>query len=137
MFEKGDLLFTYDLKSAYHHLEIFEDHKTYLGFSWYYKRGNTIKYYVFNCLPFGISTAGCIFTKVVRCVIKYLRNQGFKVIMYLDDGMGRASDIGRAHLTSITVQNVLKSAGFLIAEDKCNWLPSHNVTWLGLEWNMA
>jgi hypothetical protein len=31
----------------------------------------------------------------------------------------------------------LKSAGFLIAEDKCNWLPSHNVTWLGLEWNMA
>ena len=57
--------------------------------------------------------------------------------MYLDDGMGGASDIGRAHLTSITVQNVLKSAGFLIAEDKCNWLPSHNVTWLGLEWNMA
>jgi hypothetical protein len=42
--------------------------------------------------------------------------------MYLDDGMGGASDIGRAHLTSITVQNVLKSAGFLIAEDKCNWL---------------
>ena len=49
-------------------------------------------------------------------------------LMYLDDGMGGASDIGRAHLTSITVQNVLKSAGFLIAEDKCNWLPSHNVT---------
>jgi hypothetical protein len=46
-----------------------------------------------------------------------LRNQGFKVIMYLDDGMGGASDIGRAHLTSITVQNVLKSAGFLIAEE--------------------
>ena len=103
MFEKGDLLFTYDLRSAYHHLEIFKDHKTYLGFSWY-KRENKIKYYVFNCLPFGISTAGYIFTKVVRCVIKYLRNQGFKVIMYLDDGMGGASDIGSAHLTSITVQ---------------------------------
>ena len=77
------------------------------------------------------------FTKVVRCVMQYLRNQGFMVIMYLDDGMCGASDIGRVHLFSITVQNVLKSAGFLIAEDKCNWLPSHNVTWLGLEWNMA
>jgi hypothetical protein len=33
MFEKGDLLFTYDLRSAYHHFEIFEDHKTYLGFT--------------------------------------------------------------------------------------------------------
>jgi hypothetical protein len=47
MFEKGDLPFTYDLRSAYHHLEIFEDHKTYLGFSWYYKRGNTITSKVF------------------------------------------------------------------------------------------
>ena len=53
--------------------------------------------------------------------------------MYLDDGMGGASAIGKTHLTSITVLNVLKSAGFLIAEDKCNWLPSHNVTWLGME----
>lgn len=57
--------------------------------------------------------------------------------MYLDGGMGGANDIGRAHLTSITVQHVLKSAGFLIAEDKCNWLPRQNITWLGLEWNMA
>lgn len=59
-------------------------------------------------------------TKVVRCVIKYLKNQGFKFIVYLDHDMGGASDIGRAYLTSITVHNVLKFAGFLIAEYKCN-----------------
>ena len=32
MFKKGDYCFTYDLRSAYHHIEIFESHKTYLGF---------------------------------------------------------------------------------------------------------
>jgi hypothetical protein len=48
MFEKGDLPFTYDLRSAYHHLEIFEDHKTYLGFSWYYKRGNNLLLLIAN-----------------------------------------------------------------------------------------
>ena len=28
----GDFLFTLDIKSAYHHVEIFKDHQTYLGF---------------------------------------------------------------------------------------------------------
>jgi hypothetical protein len=42
MFEKGDLPFTYDLRSAYHHLEIFEDHKTYLGFSYITGSAHTI-----------------------------------------------------------------------------------------------
>ena len=27
IFQKGDFLFAFDLKSAYHHIEIFEDHK--------------------------------------------------------------------------------------------------------------
>ena len=136
MFEKGDLLFTYDLRSAYHHLEIFEDHKTYLGFSWFHEQDDVTRYYVFNVLPFGISTAGYIFTKVVRCIVTYLRDQGLKVIMYLDDGIGGAKEVGKAHLCSLTVRKCLISAGFLIAEEKCNWVPSHLATWLGLVWNM-
>jgi len=34
MFEKDDYLIKFDLKSGYHHLDIFEVHQTYLGFSW-------------------------------------------------------------------------------------------------------
>ncbi|VDH98891.1 Hypothetical predicted protein [Mytilus galloprovincialis] len=128
MFKKGDYCFTYDLRSAYHHVEIFESHKTYLGFTWVKNRET--KYYVFNVLPFGISTAGYIFTKVVRCIVKYLRNSGLKIIMYLDDGFGGADEISQAQETSIVVQKVLKASGFLIAEDKCNWTPSQNVVWL-------
>ena len=32
----GDFLFTLDIKSAYYHVEIFKDHRTYLGFQWFY-----------------------------------------------------------------------------------------------------
>ncbi|XP_071153679.1 uncharacterized protein [Mytilus edulis] len=130
MFKKGDYCFTYDLRSAYHHVEIFESHKTYLGFAWVKNRET--KYYVFNVLPFGISTAGYIFTKVVRCIVKHLRNSGLKIIMYLDDGLGGADEISQAQETSIVVQKVLKASGFLIAEDKCNWTPSQ--MWYGWVW---
>ena len=47
----------------------------YLGFQW------KDKYYVFNVLPFGISTAGYIFTKVLRDVVKFWRSKGYKIVM--------------------------------------------------------
>ena len=31
---KGDYLFSFDLKSGYHHIDIFPDHQTFLGVSW-------------------------------------------------------------------------------------------------------
>ena len=34
LFQSGYFFFTFDLKSGYHHIEIFPDHWQYLGFSW-------------------------------------------------------------------------------------------------------
>jgi hypothetical protein len=48
--------------------------------------------FVFNVLPFGLANAGHIFTKVLKEALKYWRNQGLKIIMYLDDGLGGAND---------------------------------------------
>ena len=47
LFKPGDYAFRFDLKSAYHHIEVFESHRKYLGF--YFNK----KYYVFNVLPSG------------------------------------------------------------------------------------
>lgn len=82
LFRNHEFLFTYDLKSAYHIIEIFSQHRQYLGFSW---DGH---FYVFNVLAFGLATAGFIFSKVMRCPIRYFRSQGHKVVMFLDDGLG-------------------------------------------------
>ena len=85
MFHKNDYMFTFDLKSAYHHISIFESHRQYLGFTWDVS-GKT-KYFVYFFLPFGISSATFIFTKVMRSVIKYWRGQGIRAICFIDDGI--------------------------------------------------
>jgi hypothetical protein len=78
-------VFSYDLKSAYHHLQIFPADRMYLGFQW------ENRYYVYNVLPFGLATSGYIFSKVTREIVNYWRGKGFKIIMYLDDGLGGAT----------------------------------------------
>ena len=48
-------LFKFDLKSGYHHVDIFDEHQTYLGFSW--EINQQTHYFVFTVLPFGLGTA--------------------------------------------------------------------------------
>lgn len=129
MFEKGSYLFSFDLKGAYHHIEIYEEHRTYLGFS--IEQDGKIKYFVFNVLPFGIASAGHIFSKVLRVLVSYWRSQGHKVIMYLDDGIGGHSDCSKARVLSQYLQKSLPEFGLLIAIDKCHWEPVFRLEWLG------
>jgi hypothetical protein len=49
--ERGDYAVSYDLMSGYYHVGLFQASRTYVGFKW----GGG--YYVYNCLPFGFSTA--------------------------------------------------------------------------------
>ncbi|VDI24929.1 Hypothetical predicted protein [Mytilus galloprovincialis] len=42
--------FVFDKKSGYHHIDIFNEHQKYLGFSW--KLGGVTKFFVFTVLPF-------------------------------------------------------------------------------------
>ena len=51
-------MFTFDLKSGYHHIDIHPDYQTYLGFAWESK-------FCLHVLPFGLSTACYIFAKVL------------------------------------------------------------------------
>ena len=81
LFEKGDYLFSFDLKAGYHHIDIAEEHHKYLGFSW------QNRYYVFTVLPFGLSTACYIFTKIVRPLVHYWRAKGLRIVVYLEDGL--------------------------------------------------
>jgi len=80
LFDKNSFEFTFDLRSAYHHVDICESHTTYLGFSWQHCGGN-IKY-VYRSLPFGASVGGHLFSKTVRVLIKYWRSLGYRIVMF-------------------------------------------------------
>ena len=84
--EKNNQIFTFDLKSRYHHIPIHKDFQKFLGFSWEFKGEK--RFFEFIVLPFGLSSACYIFTKLMRKLVKKWRSAGIKCVMYLDDGIG-------------------------------------------------
>jgi len=40
----GDFMFSFDLKSGYHHVEIFPEHRRFLSFSWVFPNGK-VRYF--------------------------------------------------------------------------------------------
>ena len=135
MFEANDFLFKFDLKSGYHHVDIHPEHFKYLDFQWA-ERGVT-RYYVFTVLPFGLSTACSLFTKLMRPLIRHWRGRGLKAIVYLDDGIVAVKGEQAAIQESAQVKLDLERAGFVINLDKSKWEPCHTMEWLGFQIDLA
>jgi hypothetical protein len=74
-----------DLKEAYLLIPIHVSDRKYLCFQFQAYGSREILTYSFNALPYGLSLAPWVFTKVMKEVITYLRSCGLKSIMYLDD----------------------------------------------------
>ena len=64
---------SFDFKSGYHYIDIFEGHCKYLCFSWEFD-GN-VRYFSFRVLPFGLSTAPYICIKTMRPLVKHWRSK--------------------------------------------------------------
>jgi len=111
-FTKNSSVFKFDLKSGYHHIDICPQQHTFLAFSW---KG---KYFCFTVLLFGLSTAHFIFSKCLREMVKYWRNNSIKIVMYLDDWFGMAQNFEDCINDSQFVKDSLTKAGFLINEKK-------------------
>ena len=134
-FERESYMFSFDLKSGYHHIEIERDYQTYLGLAWKLQRSEKLRYFVFTVLPFGLSTAPYIFTKCVRPIEKYWRLQGIKVAIYLDDGFIVEGGYPESKDLAMQLRHDLDLAGFVTNEEKSVWEPQQIITWLGLCWN--
>ena len=48
-------MFSFDLKSGYHNVDIFAEHKKFLAFAWKFIDGS-VRYFIFSVLPFGLSS---------------------------------------------------------------------------------
>ena len=135
MFQKDDFVFSFDLKSGYHHIEIYEPHRCYLGFQWQYE--GRAQFFVFTVLPFGLATACYAFTKLLRPLVKYWRAQGLRVILYLDDGIVAVSGRQAAIEVSDKVRQDLAKAGLVENMAKSKWQPSQKTAWLGFELDLG
>lgn len=130
MFDNDFYFFSFDLESGYHHINIFEPHHKFLGFSWIF--GNTTRYFTFSVLPFGLNTASHCFTKMLRPWVKRWRSMGHCSIMYIDDGISGHADKISAIAASKIVQKDLLLSGFKVNDSKSDFIPKQSGQWLGM-----
>ena len=132
-YSKDCYMFDFDLKSGYHHIDINQNHQKYLGFAW--KFGNKERYFKFTVLPFGLATAGHVFTKVLKCLVKHWREKAIRIIMFLDDGFGVEENFETATINSKIVKQDLEDSGLIANQQKSHWVPQKQLTWLGVSIN--
>ena len=134
IFDKKYYLFKFDLKSGYHHIEIFPEHRKYLAFAWDFGTGK-FRYFLFCVLPFGLSSAPFIFTQILKPLQKSWRSRGIPIAIFLDDGLGGGIDKVSAKIHSLAVHYDLLKSGFVPNQEKSVWEPVQVITWLGVVLN--
>nr|CAH7764024.1 unnamed protein product [Callosobruchus chinensis] len=122
---------TIDLKDAYFLLPVKKSRRKYLRFRF---KGT---FYEFNCLPFGLSCAPRIFTKLLKPVLALLRAKGLISNLYLDDFllMGNSFEACQSNVKQ-TIE-VLEKLGFIINYPKSSLIPKQNATYLGFLYNSS
>ena len=97
----------------------------FLRFSW------EEEYYQFKTLPFGLTSAPYVFTKLLRPVASLFRQAGLRILVYLDDWLLLASDPDLLKDQGEHVSSNLQSLGFLLNHKKCIMVPTQSIEFLG------
>ena len=114
-----------DQKDAYLQVPIHPNHQKFLVFKW------NNSFYQFQCLPFGLSTAPRVFTKLLRPVVEFLRQIGCHLIIYLDNILLLHQDRDQLLCISQLVNQLFQHLGLLINEKKFLQIPCQQMEYLG------
>ena len=130
---RDGFMFSFDIKQGYHHIEMDSDSVEYLGFAW--EMDGRLRYFVFLVLPFGLTSAPYIFTKVLRSLVKFWRGKGIRICCFIDDGCGVGDDKGSTLAHVGTVRDTLGKCGF-VTNEKSIWDPTQELDWIGYNVNL-
>lgn len=115
--EKGDWQVIFDLKSAFYHIKIAEDHQTFLGASITNSDGSRL-YFVYKHLPFGLKCAVHAITKIWKPLTCHLQKLGIRSTIYIDDGRLLAKSAEEAENNRLLAYEIIRKAGWIIEKDK-------------------
>ena len=121
-----DWMVKIDLKEAYYAVPVHPDSQGFLSFLWNQTQ------YQFTCLPFGLSCAPRIFTKVMKPIVGFLRERGVRLIIYIDDILIMAQSQALAYQHLLLTLDVLELVGFLVNYTKSITSPTQEIDFLGL-----
>ena len=119
-----DLMVTLDLKDGFFHVPVSDTHQTFLGFKW------KNSYYCWKRIPFGLNVSPFYFEKTLRPVVKFLRLQGLRLALYVDDWFLTAQPNDIIKHKDLLV-NTLEELGWTINFEKSSLIPENTKTWIG------
>ncbi|CAG9137707.1 unnamed protein product [Plutella xylostella] len=147
--QQGDWAIKIDLKQAYFHIPVARSHQPFLRVL--YKTDTTVasapttvasapatvELLQVTSLPFGLSSAPKAFATVSNWVAQLMRNQGLRVVVYLDDYLIVHQERQTLIEHVAEAVRILKILGFTINFEKSALIPSRIVEYLGITWNLA
>ena len=110
-----------DLIDTYLTLTIALIHQKFLKFVW---KGQVYMYIV---LPFGLTSAPRLFTKILKPIISFLRKQGHIIVCYLDDAWQKAETYNECLKTCAATYNLFVECGFLPNPKKSSLVPQQTI----------
>ena len=126
LLQKGDWMTSIDLRDAYLSVPVAQEDRRYLRFRW----RETL--FEFQCLPFGLSSAPRVFTKLLKPVVALLRARGIRCILFLDDMLVMDQTIQGVKKASHEIVSLLQVLGFQINWEKSVLTPTQVIQYLGL-----
>lgn len=123
---RGEWLASLDLRDAYFHVPILPAHRPFLRFAF----GK--KVYQFRVLPFGLSTAPRVFTKMLAPIVGLIHQEGIRFFPYLDDCLLVAPSSHALQSQVSKAVSILQQAGFLVNWKKSLPVPSQDLQFIGM-----
>ena len=114
-----------DLKDAYYTLPIHPSDRKYLCFRW------NNAYYMFTCLPFGLSSAPWLFTKTLRPIFSKFHEMGYQGFGYIDDSFIISDSYDDCKQAVTVLSDLFTELGFRVNTDKSILEPTKKLTFLG------
>ncbi|MEL7079379.1 MAG: reverse transcriptase domain-containing protein, partial [Cyanobacteria bacterium J06582_2] len=125
--QKGDWLTSLDLRDAYLHVPMHPDSRRFLRFMY---AGNC---YEFKVLPFGLSSAPQVFTRVMAQAGRWLHLQSVRILLYLDDWLVLSYSEAHARQCSAKTLRICLDLDIVVILPKSDLHPSRKATYLCLD----
>jgi ribonuclease HI len=128
MSQIDDWATTLDIKSAYSHVTVQAELRPYLAFEF------EERLYRYRTVPFGLKTAPRVFTRLMRPVAQWIRQQlDTRICVYMDDVLILASSEEETRERTSRIKRLLTDLGLTLSPSKCHDQPRQQVKFLGWE----
>lgn len=122
--EPQDHMVTLDLKNGFFHVKVAKGYRDYLGFQF---QG---LFYRWSVCPFGLNSSPYYFNKILRSVTAFLRENGIRHILYVDDILILAQPANIVDHRDFVLQT-FEELGFSINYEKCCLDPGSRCSFIG------